>query len=73
MQIQIVVAMAKKTLWIDNTVPPTDFIWLKLDADGKEIGYFEHNGKNWVSSNKYGGSTWAEYNVDHTPTESEQV
>ncbi len=46
--IQVVVAMAKKTLWKDNTMPPTNFLWLKLDPWGEVIGLFEWNGVEWV-------------------------
>lgn len=40
--------MAKKVLWQDNTVPPTNYLWLRMDAKGKIMGLYEHNGLTWV-------------------------
>lgn len=43
-----VIAMAKKVLWKDNTMPPTNFLWLKINAIDEIEGLFEWNGKRWV-------------------------
>ena len=40
--------MAKKSLWIDNTMPPTNYIWAKRNECGEIIGVFEWNGSTWV-------------------------
>ena len=40
--------MAKKSLWIDNTTPPTNYIWAKTNEYGEIIGVFEWNGSIWV-------------------------
>lgn len=40
--------MAKKSVWIDNTVPPTNYIWVKTNEYGEIIGVFQHDGKVWV-------------------------
>lgn len=40
--------MAKKSIWIDNTRPPTNYIWAKTDSSGKVIGVYQWNGSTWV-------------------------
>lgn len=40
--------MAKKSIWIDNTRPPTNYIWAKTDTSGKIIGVYEWMGTSWV-------------------------
>lgn len=40
--------MAKKQFWKDNTTPPTNFIWCKLNDFGQIEGVYEHNGVRWV-------------------------
>jgi hypothetical protein len=40
--------MAKKSIWIDNTRPPTNYIWAKTDLEGNIIGVYEWNGSMWV-------------------------
>lgn len=40
--------MAKKLIWKDNTEPPKDRIWIRLDETGNIIGIYEYNGNNWV-------------------------
>ena len=73
MQIQIVDVMAKKTLWKDNTMPPTNFLWLKLDSRGNVIGLFEWNGKEWVRVNGKHDGSGIKYidkdGVEHTITD----
>lgn len=39
--------MAKKSLWIDNTVPPTNYIWAKTDDAGNIIGIYKWNSYKW--------------------------
>lgn len=40
--------MAKKSVWIDNTVPPTNYIWVKTNEYGEIVGVFQYDGKMWV-------------------------
>lgn len=40
--------MAKKSIWIDNTRPPTNYIWAKTDLEGNVIGVYEWNGSAWI-------------------------
>lgn len=40
--------MAKKTIWIDNTRPPTNYIWAKTDLEGNIAGVYEWNGFEWI-------------------------
>lgn len=40
--------MAKKSIWIDNTRPPTNYIWAKTDLEGNVIGVYEWNGLTWI-------------------------
>ena len=40
--------MAKKSVWIDNTVPPTNYIWVKTDSYGEVIGVYQYDGKEWI-------------------------
>ena len=40
--------MAKKSIWIDNTRPPTNYIWAKTDASGNIIGVYQWNGSGWI-------------------------
>lgn len=40
--------MAKKSVWRDNTEPPTNYIWVRLDDMGNVIGVYEHNGSVWT-------------------------
>lgn len=40
--------MAKKQVWIDNTRPPTNYIWVKTDSNGNVTGVFQYNGSAWV-------------------------
>jgi len=40
--------MAKKSVWIDNTTPPTNFIWVKTDEYGEIIGVYEYSNGEWV-------------------------
>lgn len=40
--------MAKKLIWKDNTEPPKDRIWIKLDNTGNVTGIYEFNGNNWI-------------------------
>jgi len=40
--------MGKKTLWKDNTMPPTNYLWLKIGQDGEVVGLYEHNGHRWI-------------------------
>lgn len=39
--------MAKKSIWIDNTIPPTNYIWAKTDELGNILGIYKWNGKQW--------------------------
>lgn len=39
--------MAKKSVWIDNTVPPTNYIWAKTDEYGEIIGVYQYDGDEW--------------------------
>lgn len=40
--------MAKKAVWRDNTMPPTNYLWLKIGPSGEKLGLFEWNGFRWV-------------------------
>lgn len=40
--------MAKKLIWKDNTEPPKDRIWIRLDETGNVIGIYEYDGVRWV-------------------------
>ena len=40
--------MAKKLIWKDNTEPPKDRIWIKLDNTGNVTGIYEFNGDSWI-------------------------
>lgn len=40
--------MAKKTIWIDNDRPPTNYIWAKTDDHGNILGVYQYNGVDWV-------------------------
>lgn len=40
--------MAKKLIWKDNTEPPKDRIWIRLDETGNIMGIYEYNGSNWI-------------------------
>lgn len=49
----------RKQVWRDNTEPPKNYIWEKLNESGSYIGTFEFNGERWVKikdSNPSGGS-----------------
>ena len=37
-----------KVIWIDNTTPPTNYIWMKLDLKGKLLGVFEYIKNKWT-------------------------
>ena len=39
--------MAKKSVWIDNTVPPTNYIWVKTDEYGEIAGVFQYSDGSW--------------------------
>lgn len=49
--------MAKKQLWKDNTMPPTNFIWCKLNDFGQVEGVYEHNGVRWIKIASGSGGT----------------
>lgn len=51
--------MAKKSIWIDNTRPPTNYIWAKTDTAGNIIGVYQWSGSAWikVASEIPGGGT----------------
>lgn len=49
--------MAKKQIWKDNTMPPTNFIWCKLNEFGQIEGVYEHNGRYWVKIASGGGGS----------------
>lgn len=52
--------MAKKSIWIDNTRPPTNYIWAKTDAAGNILGIYQWSGTTWIkiaSEISGGGST----------------
>jgi len=40
--------MAKKTIWKDNTVPPTNYIWMRTDAAGNVVGVYEYINGSWT-------------------------
>lgn len=40
--------MAKKSIWIDNTRPPTNYIWAKTDLEGNILGVYEWDGSTWI-------------------------
>lgn len=40
--------MAKKTVWKDNTTPPTNYVWMRTDAAGNVIGVYEYINGSWV-------------------------
>lgn len=58
--------MAKKLIWKDNTEPPKDRIWIRLDETGNVIGIYEYNGAKWIkiatgsinSGDENSGGTW---------------
>lgn len=39
---------AKKQIWRDNTEPPKNYIWERLNDSGSYIGTYEFNGCRWV-------------------------
>lgn len=38
----------KKQIWRDNTEPPKNYIWERLNESGSYVGTFEYNGEHWV-------------------------
>lgn len=38
----------KKQMWRDNTEPPKNYIWERLNESGSYIGTYEYNGSRWV-------------------------
>lgn len=38
----------KKQIWRDNTEPPKNYIWERLNESGSYIGTYEFNGDRWV-------------------------
>lgn len=52
--------MAKKSIWIDNTRPPTNYIWAKTDTSGNIIGVYQWNGLGWVKIASTAGTTTPE-------------
>lgn len=38
----------KKQVWRDNTEPPKNYIWERLNESGTYIGTYEYNGLRWV-------------------------
>lgn len=40
--------MAKKTIWKDNTTPPTNYIWMRTDASGNVVGIYEYINGSWT-------------------------
>lgn len=40
--------MAKKTIWKDNTTPPTNYIWMRTDASGNVLGVYEYTNGSWM-------------------------
>lgn len=40
--------MAKKTIWKDNSTPPTNYIWMRTDESGNVIGVYEYIRGSWV-------------------------
>lgn len=40
--------MAKKVVWKDNTIPPTNYIWMRTDASGNVIGVYEYINGSWT-------------------------
>lgn len=37
-----------KVIWIDNTIPPTSYIWMKTDLNNKLIGVYEYIKNKWT-------------------------
>ena len=50
--------MAKKTIWKDNSTPPTNYIWMRTDASGNVIGIYEYTNGSWIKigSSKVGAA-----------------
>lgn len=40
--------MAKKTIWKDNSTPPTNYIWMRTDASGNLMGIYEYTNGSWI-------------------------
>jgi hypothetical protein len=40
--------MAKKTIWKDNSTPPTNYIWMRTDASGNLMGIYEYINGSWI-------------------------
>ena len=40
--------MAKKLIWIDNTRPPTNYIWVRTDPNNNLAGIYQYDGYSWV-------------------------
>lgn len=38
----------KKQIWRDNTEPPKNYIWERLNESGSYMGTYEYNGERWV-------------------------
>jgi len=38
----------RKQVWRDNTEPPKNYIWEKLNESGSYVGTFEYNGERWI-------------------------
>lgn len=38
----------KKQIWKDNTEPPKNYIWMRLNDSGSYLGTYEYNGDRWV-------------------------
>lgn len=49
--------MAKKTIWKDNTTPPTNYIWMRTDVSGNVIGIYEYINDSWVKVSSARGSS----------------
>lgn len=51
----------KKQIWRDNTEPPKNYIWVRLNESGSYLGTYEHNGYRWVkirdTKSESGGSS----------------
>lgn len=48
MQLLLIMFKPRKQIWRDNTEPPKNYIWERLNESGSYIGTYEYNGIRWV-------------------------
>ena len=53
-----------KQIWKDNTMPPTNYIWMRVDLKKELIGFYEWINGHWYKLDIHKDDTYSKQEID---------